>query len=72
LLDEKIGHIRARDEAVTPLRRFSQYFVAVGCRAGYENARPDNYPIELAIFDQALLNVLVVIGAAEKNRNGTR
>jgi hypothetical protein len=70
LPNEKIGHVRARNDAVLPLRRLDKNAVAAGPRATRQNSRPGDRPIKLALLDQILLQSLIVIGAAEGDLEG--
>ena len=66
LFDEKISDVCARDRAASPVLGVAQHLVPAGLRPACEDDGPDDNPIEPAAPHNGLLDILVIIGAAEQ------
>ena len=66
LLDEEIRYVRARDEPPGPAARIDQRAIGVRLRPISQDHGTHDHPVELAPADDAFLQVLVVIDAAQQ------
>ena len=65
LSNEELSHVRAGDDAVSPLGGLGKNVVASGPRSTDQNSRPTDRPIKPALFNQMLLQTLVPIGSTK-------
>ncbi len=59
LLDKKIRHVGARDESRAPVPRIDKQAIRAGARAGREDGRANDCPVETAPAYDPLLGILV-------------
>jgi hypothetical protein len=67
LLDKKVRHVSARDEAGAPVARIDQHAIRTRPRSVGQDGRTNNRPVEPAPADAALLYVLIGVNMSAKD-----